>query len=64
MIQDIQKKTGATISITEVDNSGRVEIFAEKFFEARVAENCRNKNKWNQFRIVLEVDCCVLWECA
>ena len=37
VIQDIQKKTGATISITEVDNSGRVEIFAEKLEDLKAA---------------------------
>ena len=37
MIQDIQKKTGATISITEVDNAGRVEIFAEKLEDLKAA---------------------------
>lgn len=37
VIQDIQKKTNATISITEVDNSGRVEIFAEKLEDLKAA---------------------------
>ncbi len=37
VIQDIQKKTNATISITEVDNTGRVEIFAEKLEELKAA---------------------------
>jgi polyribonucleotide nucleotidyltransferase len=37
VIQDIQKKTGATISITEVDNAGRVEIFAEKLEDLKAA---------------------------
>lgn len=37
VIQDIQKKTGATISITEVDNTGRVEIFAEKLEDLKAA---------------------------
>ena len=38
VIQDIQKKTNATISITEVDNSGRVEIFAEKLEDLLAAK--------------------------
>jgi len=38
VIQDIQKKTNATISITEVDNTGRVEIFAEKLEELNAAK--------------------------
>jgi polyribonucleotide nucleotidyltransferase len=37
VIQDIQKKTNATISITEIDNSGRVEIFAEKLEDLKAA---------------------------
>lgn len=37
VIQDIQKKTNAVISITEVDNSGRVEIFAEKLEDLKAA---------------------------
>jgi len=38
VIQDIQKKTNAVISITEVDNTGRVEIFAEKLEELNAAK--------------------------
>ena len=38
VIQDIQKKTNATISITEVDNTGRVEIFAEKLEDLNAAK--------------------------
>ncbi|HRG01741.1 MAG TPA: polyribonucleotide nucleotidyltransferase [Bacteroidia bacterium] len=39
VIQDIQKKTNAVISITEVDNTGRVEIFAEKLEELNAAKS-------------------------
>ncbi len=38
VIQDIQKKTNAVISITEVDNSGKVEIFAEKLEDLLAAK--------------------------
>ncbi len=37
VIQDIQKKTNATISITEVDNTGKIEIFAEKLEDLKAA---------------------------
>ncbi len=37
VIQDIQKKTNSTISITEVDNTGRVEIFAEVLADLKAA---------------------------
>jgi len=37
VIQDIQKKTNSTISITEVDNTGRVEIFAEALADLKAA---------------------------
>ncbi len=38
VIQDIQKKTNATISITEVDNTGQIEIFAEKLEDLKAAK--------------------------
>lgn len=37
VIQDIQKKTNATISITEEGKEGRVEIFAEKLEDLKAA---------------------------
>jgi polyribonucleotide nucleotidyltransferase len=38
VIQDIQKKTNATVSITEVDNTGKVEIFADNLEDLKAAK--------------------------